>query len=89
MRRSLLAAQHSGANNAFEDPSAFGAAEHERQAALTEHQALLEKLRQEEDPADTTEKPSEKTPEDTRHEERVEPRTRPCPFRVNDDDDDD
>ena len=55
-----------------EEPSAFGAAEHGKQAALAQLRFLLEKLRQEEDPADTTEKPPEETPEDTRHEERVE-----------------
>jgi hypothetical protein len=55
-----------------DEPSRFGAADHERQAALAHHRALLEKLRQEEDPADTTEQAPENTPEDTTPEERVE-----------------
>jgi len=55
-----------------EEPSAFGTAEHERQAALTQHRALLEMLRQEDNPANMAETANEETPENTRHEERVE-----------------
>ena len=55
-----------------EEPSAFGASEHERQAALAAHRHQLEKLRQEDDPTDTTDNTDEQTPERTRDEERVE-----------------
>ena len=46
-----------------EELSAFGAADHERQAALVQHRALLEKLRQNDEPADTTDRSPEETPE--------------------------
>ena len=55
-----------------EEPSAFGAAEHDRQAAYAQHRALLERLRQQEDTPDTTENADEETPEHPRPEERVE-----------------
>ena len=54
------------------EPSAFGAAEHERQAVLAQHRALLQRLRQEDDPAITTGTTNEETLEDTRDEDRAE-----------------
>ena len=45
------------------EPSAFGAAEHERQAALAQHRGILERLRQQEEEAGTTENAAEEAPE--------------------------
>jgi len=55
-----------------EEPSAFGAAEHDRQAALAQHRALLERLRQQEDTPDTTENADAQMLEHPKPDERVE-----------------
>ena len=54
------------------EPSAFGAAEHEKQAALAQHRAILEQLRQQEDPANTTENAAEEAPHHPMPDESVE-----------------
>ena len=54
------------------EPSAFGAAEDERQAALKRHRSILERLRQQEEEAGTKESIEEATPEHPMPEEGVE-----------------
>ena len=54
------------------EPSAFGAAEHERQAALAWHRSILETLRQQEEQAGAKESIDEAAPEHPMPEECVE-----------------
>ena len=54
------------------DPSAFGAAEHERETALARHRAILETLRQQEEEAGTSAEVAGEAPEHPLAEEGVE-----------------
>ena len=55
-----------------EDPSAYGAKDHERQAALAHHRALLDKLREEAQPTEARDKPPDEMLGNRSQEERVE-----------------